>query len=84
LGLRLQEKRLSIIQLVCHTELRSMVLRHLWIMFEESEDRDPGSPTNGREGKGEASVEPVGTRPWLGHHAIGLIASLIRNALTNC
>ena len=38
LGLRLQEKRISIIQLVI-------------IMFEETEDRDPGYPADGREGK---------------------------------
>lgn len=56
LGLMLQEKRISIIPLVI-------------IMLEESEDRDPGYPTDGREGKGDASVEFVGTRPWLGHHA---------------
>lgn len=79
IGLRLEGKRKSIIQLVCHTELRRMGLRHLWIMFEESEDRDPGSPTDGWEKKRESSVELVGTRPWLEHHAPGLIASSVRN-----
>lgn len=51
-----------------------MVLRSLWIMFKESEDRKSSSLTDGWEGKGKAPVEPVksGYQTLLEHQSPGL------------